>query len=922
MKRRLLFLLLIVAVAASLIALIALTSRASRNAVAGGPPRTEEAEEESPGEAERWEWMRLHDPATGTIPRDMARREGAFARTLPVRPPGESKGGGRSIASLPWEFRGPVNVGGRTRALAVDVSDTNALLAGAATGGMWRSPNGGKSWSRRTPLDAYPGVTCLTQDTRPGHTDTWYYGTGEFRTNSTRFGNTGFPGDGIYKSTDRGLTWGQLPATANPTPQSLDRPFDFVSTIVIDRSNLAQDELYAAVYGSIMRSTDGGATWSATLGGIDNPTGYSAVAITDSGVLYAGLGSGGNVHGIYRSTNGIDWTAITPPNWGDSCKRIVIEVGDGSTIHILAETEGRGHLVSGSYGYPEYYSLWRYTYMNSDGSGKGGVWIDLSDNLPSQPGPWEYNGLGSYALLLRTDMGDSSRIWIGGSNLYRSDDRFTTSHTEWMGGYGEDGSWGGPGTLHPDQHAMAFNPLNPKTLYVGNDGGIYRTRSADRAQPTWEALSNSYITSQFYTVAVDMNTPGSELMMGGAQDNGTWITDTRSAAVAWNTPFGGDGAFCAIANHGDDIYFSSQNANIFRQNITTNIYTKIDPLGASDYLFVAPFALDPLDENVMYLAGGRTLWRNDDLSQIPSSIFEPTTVNWNELVPTASTAQISAIGVSTAAPAHRVYYGTTDGRLYRLDDALSNNSVPAEITGAAFPAGAYINCVAVDPADGDRALAVFTNYGVQSLFFTTDGGATWSGVGGNLEEFPDGSGSGPSCRWAAFAHHGSNSRIFVGTSVGLYSASALDGAATVWEQEGASVIGNVRVDMIQSRPGDGLIAVATWGRGIYSTQLPLAGVEDGGAVADLSLEGAWPNPARDRATIRFTLPAGGATRLALFDPLGREVARLLDARLEAGAHEATLDLATIPPAALPNGAYFYRLECRGRIVTRGMIVER
>ena len=130
MKHRSLFLALIAAIAISITALIAFTSRASIDGGSKRPPSAEEAEQENPGEAERWEWMRLHDPATGVIPRDIARREGAFARTLPERPEsGSSRGGGRSIASLPWIFRGPVNVGGRTRALAIDAADTNVLLA-------------------------------------------------------------------------------------------------------------------------------------------------------------------------------------------------------------------------------------------------------------------------------------------------------------------------------------------------------------------------------------------------------------------------------------------------------------------------------------------------------------------------------------------------------------------------------------------------------------------------------------------------------------------------------------------------------------------------------------------------------------------------------------------------------------------------
>ena len=164
------------------------------------------------------------------------------------------------IADYGWSVRGPSNVGGRTRALARDVDNPDLLLAGGVTGGMWRSSDGGNLWSRTTTPEQLPSVTCIVQDTRPGHHNVWYYGTGELRTNSTRFGGALYSGDGIFKSIDGGKSWTQLPATVSNTPQLLDQPFDYVWKIVIDQSNSNTDVLLAATYGGIMRSTDGGAS--------------------------------------------------------------------------------------------------------------------------------------------------------------------------------------------------------------------------------------------------------------------------------------------------------------------------------------------------------------------------------------------------------------------------------------------------------------------------------------------------------------------------------------------------------------------------------------------------------------------------------------------------------------------------------------
>jgi hypothetical protein len=129
----------------------------------------------------------------------------------------------------------------------------------------------------------------------------------------------------------------------------------------------------------------------------------------------------------------------------------------------------------------------------------------------------------------------------------------------------------------------------------------------------------------------------------------------------------------------------------------------------------------------------------------------------------------------------------------------------------------------VDPDDGDHALLVFSNYNTLSLFSTQDGGLSWVQVAGNLEEFPDGSGSGPSVRWAAIQRYGGAPTYFVGTSTGLYSAQTLDGSSTVWVQEGVSAIGRVVVDMIDVRKADGLVVAATHGRGVFSGTLAANG---------------------------------------------------------------------------------------------------
>ncbi|MEO6759324.1 MAG: flagellar basal body rod modification protein, partial [Saprospiraceae bacterium] len=145
-------------------------------------------QEESPAERAAWERHRLADPATGEIPAGIGWQERQFAAHLPQALQDRS--------GPDWLARGPWNVGGRTRALAIDVTDENRLLAGSVSGGVWLSVDGGQSWSRRTPLNAHPGCVSIAQDTRPGHTNIWYYLSGEVY--GTSAGATGafYLGDG------------------------------------------------------------------------------------------------------------------------------------------------------------------------------------------------------------------------------------------------------------------------------------------------------------------------------------------------------------------------------------------------------------------------------------------------------------------------------------------------------------------------------------------------------------------------------------------------------------------------------------------------------------------------------------------------------------------------------------------------------
>ncbi len=786
----------------------------------------------------RWEWERLHDPNLGTIPENIRQQEIQFAKRLPTREQqaermGKSSGSSQ-IATNTWISRGPFNVGGRTRALGIDISNSNVLLAGGVSGGMWRSSDGGGSWTKTTALGSLQSVSCIAQDTRASKNATWYYGTGELIGNSAaRLGI--LRGDGIFKSTNNGVTWALLAATSKGT-LLFDSRFKYIWNVAIDPSNVAQDEVYAAHFGGISRSTDGGTTWTTTLGPNtdDGPTlnvssRNTDVAVASNGVVYAALGmntstSGVNssLAGIYRSPDGITWTQITPAGFPTSYTRIVIGIAPSnpSVVYFLGETPGFGLQVVYA-GSDNYSSLWKYT---DNGAGTG-TWANLSANLPDFGGSvGGFAHQGGYDLLVKVKPDNENFVLIGGTNLYRSTDGFaSTANSAWIGGYSTDNNVSVYAGQHPDQHAIVFDPSNFSKVYAGHDAGVSLTVNIAAAPVTWSLLNNGYVTGQFYAIAVDAAT-SSNIIVGGLQDNGSWFGNSPSNGL-WVSVLGGDGAFAAVANNSSSYYMSFQNGVTYRLLLNAsgglNNFARVDPSGATStsYQFINPYVLDPNNTNIMYLSNGGTIWRNSDLTAVPlgvSTSNDPTSVNWTNLANlTISGANFTALGPSKTSPT-RLYLGTNNGQVYRVDNAATGSPSRVDVfTGKGFPA-AFVSSVGVDPANADRAMITFSNYGVKSLFATSDAGANWTDVGGNLEANPDGTGGGPSVRWAAILPFAGISYYFVGTSIGLYSTTNLNGSSTVWAQEGASVMGNVVVDMVVARSFDGNVFVGTHGNGVFS----------------------------------------------------------------------------------------------------------
>jgi hypothetical protein len=884
-----------------------------------------------------YQFMKSRDPKTGLIPSGIRSRELDYISGLHRC----SEKDGQT-----WIWRGPSNIGGRMLCIMVDEDNDNHLLAGSASGGMWESTNGGQIWHKTTSPDAEQSATCVVQDKRPGKHNIWYYGTGELlsttdRNISTNARTIGL-GNGIYKSTDNGASWLPLVSTQGNIKAGLEDIFQGVWRIVTDPVTMDKDIVYAACYGAIMRSDNGGTTWQVVLGDLENKSFSTDLVITSTGVLYAALSSfcfsiePPERAGIWRSTDGINWDKITPAGFPKDNRLTKLAIAPSNQQVMYVFTESQNPDLNPFNGYANTLNtFWKLSWNPVTGIG---TWEDRTAGMPGRGDgsindfPYSLVVYGGYTFTMGVKPDDENVVVLGGMNLYRSHNGFADSlATTYLGGYPYD--MDSLHALHPDQHGITFLPSNPSVMFMANDGGIYMTNNcmADSSDMSWDRLNNKLTTTQFYSVAIDHGSSGDDWVLGGLQDNNWYYTITNNPAEFWfNIDICFDGFATCVAPDWEYCAISAYSGNIWTSRFNTEKHTKdifpqlpdtllkyYDPVMGSNSLFpfYQNFALDPNNYETFYLPTITSIWRKDNLK---AAAYDSSLRNagWSHLsnVNVGNASEISYLDVSKIPP-NRIYYGTNLGKVYRLDNANTGNPVPAEITGSEFPVNAFVACIDIDPDNADRLIVTFSNYGVQSLFQSTDGGATWSAVGGNLEEFSDGSGNGPSIRCTKKLSYHGHKVFFAGTSCGLFSTTELNGASTVWTREGADNIGNVLVDMIDARQTDGFIAVGTQGNGVYTAHYdPSTGIGESHENQSFTVENVFPNPAQDEMSVEILSGKTSQLHLSLYSNSGCRIKQLNDQNIYPGRQSLKFQLCDYPA-----GIYYLVLDDGKEKVARKLI---
>jgi photosystem II stability/assembly factor-like uncharacterized protein len=713
-----------------------------------------------------------------------------------------------------WTGLGPGNIGGRTRALVINPEDARMMYAAGVAGGVWKTTNGGASW---TPLgDFLPNIAVNSLAISPKNANVIYAGTGE-----AFFNGDAIRGAGIFKSIDAGATWKQV---ASGTP------FHYVADIVVSASRPSR--VYAATRTGVWRSLDAGATWNQVLQAPMFGGCLDLVMRTDRAAdhVFASCGNFDQAI-VYRNTAahaGGEWKSVlSDPGMGRTT--LAIAPSNQNVLYALAASNVAGNFQDGLHG----------VFRSANG---GTTWTaQVRNNSPRRVDTLLlsnpiiatlvecfgdtgniYLNQGWYDNTIAVDPKDPNRVWAGGIDLFRSDDAGKSwGVASYWWAQLNDGTYL-PTYAHADQHIIVFHPryngTTNQTMFVGNDGGIYKTRNARAAvvkgpeatcdpfagQVLWENLNNGYAVTQFY---YGLPYPDGTAFLGGTQDNGTLRGSEATGTEGWTEVFGGDGGFVAIDSENPDTIYVSTPGLALRKSTNggQTFAPAIDGIEESpgNFLFVTPFVMDPSNSDRLWI-GGSQLWRTDNGAESWSAASRPVA---GERFPI-----ISAIAVSPT-DSNRVMAGTVEGFVHRSETALTDTGDTRWRRNK--PRDGYITWIAYDPQDPNVAYVTYASFGGGAhIWKTANGGATWSpldGTGaGTLPDIPVN---------AIVVDPADSSRLYAGTDMGVFSST--DGGQT-WMVENTN-FANVPVWAMSIQAGVGgerTLYAFTHGRGAWRVRLP------------------------------------------------------------------------------------------------------
>ncbi len=591
----------------------------------------------------------------------------------------------RALASeTPWTQLGPQTIPeiytadarggmGRLNCIAFHPDNPDIIWVGSPSGGLWKTGNGGTSWSNLTDHLPNLGVTSIL--IHPQNPNIMYIATGD-----------GDGGDtfsiGVLKSLDGGISW-----NTTGLSQEVSQRFRIGKMLMYPSQ---PDTILVAASTGLYKTTDGGATW------IQKESGYFRdieVNETSPQTWYAAA----HGTGVFASTDGGEnWSRLTIglPTPDGSFTRIAIALSESAPAVMYAL------YVNTNYGF---YGFYR--------SSNGGASWTLKANSPNLLG-WdvygqdpEAGGQGSYDLTLGVDPANPDLIYLGGVNFWKSHDGGSTWQIR--------GHWAGEAGVpyvHADHHAFAFHPTDNTTIFSGNDGGLFKINTTDTG---WTDLSSGLAIHQIYRIG--QSEQDADKVVLGTQDNGSDLYE----AGRWYSILGGDGMECAIDPTNNSILYASvYDGNFFRSDSNGRGWTFISQPFTDTGDWITPFLLDPQNPSTLYVA--------------TSIIFKSTDRgnSWNAISGSLTDEPMTSMAIS---PTNSNYiYAANETRMFRTVNGGSNWT---ELTGGNLPQN--ITRIAVHPQVPSMVWITVGGYEAgQKIFRSIDSGTTWQNMSGLLPNIP------------------------------------------------------------------------------------------------------------------------------------------------------------------------------------------
>jgi len=655
--------------------------------------------------------------------------------------------------ALPWTNLGPTsgyyfsygNIAGRTATVKYDPTNPSVIYIGAAFGGVWKTTDGGTTWTAKTDFEPTLASGALALD--PTNSNIIYYGTGE-----ATYSSVSYYGRGLLKSTDGGNTWTNYTSGLET--------YTYFSRIVVRPNN--PSHLLAALgnrsspsaTGGIYRSTNGGVSWSVVVSGraddvVFSPSGDTAYAV-GSGVGYR------------ISTNG----------------------GQTFTISSALTMQTRNHITicksNPSILYAATYASSTISVFKSTDAGASFTQVAAGTNFNASQA-W-------YDFYIHVNPFDPNYVYVGSIDIWRSTDG-GTSFQNITNGYSG-------GNVHVDQHNVDFHPTDSNQMICVNDGGVWR--STDRGT-TWTNLNSSLTLTQFYRITADPSNAAH--ILGGTQDNGTQRT---TGTINWAAAFGGDGGEVCFHSQNPSLILGETQYNGIYRSTNGGLSWASSTSGLSGTAaWVAPIISHPDSVNIFYTAR--------------QSVFKSTNggASWFS-ISTGISGTIREMAISKSDP--RIMFATIGPSVYRSTDRGYNwTNVTSGLPNRT------ITTVTVHPESSNIVLLSFSGFGAGKVYRSTDTGTTWANISGNLPDTPVND---------VLVYVSSPGTYLAATDVGVFIT---ENYGTTWTELTDGLPNTVAMHL-DHHVTTGKIRVGTHGRGVYETMLTQA------TLAVLSPNGGetWP----------------------------------------------------------------------------------